>query len=83
MLVLVRYTDDNYDIVEEYCLEYLIMTGKVAEFSRSDEWVTVGDTPTRENPRHSAGIHSFNGPERRKQFRRNILLPLSPTSTTN
>ena len=69
MLVLVRYDDNNYDIVEEYCLEYLIRTGKVTEFSRSDAWVTVGVEPTRENPvmmEHLTPGTNYSGPERRK-----------------
>lgn len=86
MLVMVRYSDDNYDIVEDYCLEYLIVTGKVVEFSRSDQWVTIGNEPTREKPDgigwSSASENSYNGPERRKKARRNLLhTPL--TSATN
>lgn len=73
MLVLVRYNDDNYDIVEDYCLEYLIVTGRVVEFSRSDEWVTVGSNPTRERPRHNDGKDTYSGPERRKLHHKNLL----------
>lgn len=73
MLVLVRYNDDNYDIVEDYCLEYLIVTGKVVEFSRSDEWVTVGSAPTREKSSADNQQVRYSGPERRKQHHRNLL----------
>lgn len=73
MLVLVRYNDDNYDIVEDYCLEYLIVTGKVVEFSRSDEWVTVDAEPTREKPQRDRHHSTYTGPERRKQHHRNLL----------
>lgn len=73
MLVLVRYNDDNYDIVEDYCLEYLILTGKVVEFSRSDEWVTVSSHPTREKPFATLQRSAYTGPDRRKQYHRNLL----------
>ncbi|SNB46669.1 hypothetical protein SAMN06269301_2139 [Geobacter sp. DSM 9736] len=62
MLVMVRYMDDEYGIVEDYCLDYLIATGKIAEFARSDEWVTIGC----DRVRGSGGV--YDGPERRKPF---------------
>ncbi|MSM38512.1 MAG: hypothetical protein GJT30_02665 [Geobacter sp.] len=65
MLVLVRYCDNDYDIVEDYCLEYLIVTGKIAEFSRSDEWVKVGSEQTREAPCKTERA-TYIGNERRK-----------------
>jgi hypothetical protein len=61
MLVMVRYVDEEYGLVEDYCLDYLIATGKIAEFARSSEWVTVGSEPVR----GKGGIYS--GPERRRQ----------------
>jgi hypothetical protein len=86
MLVLVRYNDDNYDIVEDYCLEYLIVTGKVMEFSRSDQWVTVGAEPTREKSETKecspASAINYNGPERRKRPHRNLLHTPSIPATT-
>mgnify|MGYP001375926972 CR=1 FL=1 len=85
MLVLVRYNDNDYDIVEDYCLEYLIFTGKVVEFSRSDEWVTVGTVPTREKPdinSLSGQGKGYAGPERRKRTHRNLLhTPQIPATT--
>lgn len=82
MLVLVRYSDNNYDIVEDYCLEYLIVTGKVVEFSRSDEWVTVGCEPTREKPYGEKLQGVYTGPERRKQCHRNLLHSPSTSVTS-
>jgi hypothetical protein len=73
MLVLVRYNDDNFDIVEEYCLDYLIFAGKVVEFSRSEEWVTVSEKPTREKSPEQAAVINYNGFDRRKRFHSNIL----------
>ncbi|KAF0218838.1 MAG: hypothetical protein FD174_2621 [Geobacteraceae bacterium] len=61
MLVMVRYVDEEYGLVEDYCLDYLIVTGKITEFARSDEWVAV----ERDLVRGKGG--SYNGPERRKQ----------------
>ncbi|GAM09306.1 hypothetical protein OR1_01581 [Geobacter sp. OR-1] len=86
MLVLVRYNDDNYDIVEDYCLEYLIVTGKVIEFSRSDEWVSVGNDPTREKPADKESPVPqeirYAGPDRRKKTHRNLLHnPQTPATT--
>jgi len=68
MLVLVRYCDNDYDIVEDYCLEYLIVTGKIVEFSRSDEWVKVGSEPTREVPVKTPSMEraAYFGHDRRK-----------------
>lgn len=62
MLVMVRYVDDEYGIVEDYCLDYLIATGKVIEFARSDEWVSIGRDRIR-----GAGGETYQGPERRGQ----------------
>jgi hypothetical protein len=73
MLVLVRYNDDNFDIVEEYCLEYLIFTGKVVEFSRSEEWVTVGEKPTREKSTTLEVAIGYNGTERRRYTHTNLI----------
>jgi len=77
VLVLVRYNDDNYDIIEDYCLEYLIVTGKVTEFSRSDQWVTVGAEPTRERPyiykSENDSANCYSGPDRRNKKHRNLL----------
>ncbi len=39
MTVMVRYDDESYDIVEDYCLEYLIRTGNITEFCRTDRWL--------------------------------------------
>lgn len=83
MLVLVRYNDENYDIVEDYCLEYLIVTGKVVEFSRSDQWVTVGMDPTREQGENVSGeVKGYAGPERRNRPRKNLLHTPSTPATT-
>lgn len=60
MLVMVRYVDDEYGIVEDYCLDYLIATGKVVEFARTNEWVSIGSDPIR-----GAGGETYHGPERR------------------
>lgn len=83
MLVLVRYNDENYDIVEDYCLEYLIVTGKVVEFSRSDQWVTVGTDPIREQGENvSVEDKRYAGPERRNRPHRNLLHTTSNPATT-
>lgn len=60
MLVMVRYVDNEYGIVEDYCLDYLIATGKVLEFARSSEWVTIGSDRIRGNG------GTYDGPERRR-----------------
>ena len=60
MLVMVRYVDKEYGIVEDYCLDYLIATGKVLEFARSSEWVTIGNDRIRGNG------GAYEGPERRR-----------------
>ena len=86
MLVMVRYKDDNYDIIEDYCLEYLIVTGKVMEFSRSDQWVTVGAEPTREKTDieewSSSLRNGYTGPERRKNTHRRLLHTVQAPATT-
>ena len=60
MLVMVRYVDDEYGIVEDYCLDFLIATGKVIEFARSSEWVSIDRDPIR-----GSGGEAYQGPERR------------------
>jgi hypothetical protein len=86
MLVLVRYNDDNYDIVEDYCLEYLIITGKVIEFSRTDQWVSVDEEPTREKPYTMEYLPclapAYSGPERRKFSHRNFVHTHTLTAST-
>lgn len=85
MLVLVRYTDDNYDIIEDYRLEYLIVTGKVTEFSRSDQWVSVGKAPTREKPDaiecSSPPNTRYSGPERRRHGKNLLHIPQISATT--
>lgn len=60
MLVMVRYVDEEYGIVEDYCLDYLIATGKVVEFARTNEWVSIDHDPIR-----GSGGEVYRGPERR------------------
>lgn len=62
MLVMVRYVDNEYGIVEDYCLDYLIATGKILEFARSSEWVTIGSDRIRGNG------GAYSGPERRRNL---------------
>jgi hypothetical protein len=76
VLVMVRYNDNNLDIVEDYCLEYLIITGKVVEFSRSDEWIAVGVDPTRELSKTTQKL-PYDGPERRKFTYRSSIVATS------
>lgn len=49
MKVMVRYDDESYDIVEDYCLEYLIRTGNITEFCRTDKWEKIGIDGIRED----------------------------------
>jgi hypothetical protein len=60
MLVMVRYMDEEYGIVEDYCLDYLIAKGRIAGFARSSGWVTIGLDPVRGKE------GDYNGPERRR-----------------
>lgn len=43
MLVMVRYGDEEteLDIVEDYCVDYLILTNRITAYAQSDRWVTV------------------------------------------
>lgn len=63
MKVMVCYDDDSYDIVEDYCLDYLIMTGNITGFSRSDQWVRVGIDPVRDE---NSAVETYLGRERRR-----------------
>jgi hypothetical protein len=63
MKVMVGYNDGTYDIVEEYCLDYLIQLGKITGFCRSDKWVKIGVDPVREA---NSPYEAYVGTERRK-----------------
>lgn len=65
MKVMVCYDDDTYDIVEDYCLDYLIRTGNITGFCRSDKWVKIGVDPVRDE---STACESYVGTERRKSL---------------
>lgn len=67
MLVMVRYCDNDYDIVEDYCLEYLIVTGKIVEFSRSDQWIKVGSEPIGALHEKSAYMERTPRPGRKRR----------------
>lgn len=71
MKVMVCYDDDSYDIVEDYCLDYLIMTGNITGFCRSDKWVRVGIDPVRDE---NSAIETYVGKERRKPLQRQAEL---------
>lgn len=45
MLVMVRYINDNYDLVDDYCLDYLIVTGRIVGHSLDGAWKRVEAQP--------------------------------------
>jgi hypothetical protein len=47
MLVQVNWTNDRYNYVQDYMLDELIDSGRVARFLRSSGWVVVGVDPIR------------------------------------
>lgn len=59
----VLYTDQTSGMVEEHLLEELIATGKIAAFTRSNEWIVIDRDPIR----GTGG--EYYGPERRKKGR--------------
>lgn len=63
MKVMVRYDDESYDIVEDYCLEYLIRTGNITEFCRTDKWIKIGIDRIRED---GLSYDKYQDQERRK-----------------
>lgn len=63
MKVMVCYDDDSYDIVEDYCLDYLIRVGNITGFCRSDKWVRVGVDPVRDE---NTLCETYVGKERRR-----------------
>ncbi|WP_243371461.1 GSU3473 family protein [Geotalea sp. SG265] len=69
MKVMVCYNDNSYDIVEDYCLDYLIRTGNITGFCRSDKWVKIGIDPVRDE---NSSFESYVGKERRKSLHEKI-----------
>ncbi|KAF0219314.1 MAG: hypothetical protein FD174_2013 [Geobacteraceae bacterium] len=60
--ILVVYDDNTFDKVNYYRLDFLIKTGRVVKFRRSDgRWVSVADDPVRGD----GGVYS--GPDRRRK----------------
>lgn len=57
MLIPVIYTDDSYDMVEDFMLNELIITNKIKAFKRSSGWVRIGEDRVRKI--------DYSGPERR------------------
>jgi hypothetical protein len=47
MLVQVNWTNNGYNYVQDYMLDELIQSGRVARFLRSSGWVVVGVDPIR------------------------------------
>jgi len=39
MGVLVCYDDFTYDVVSDYHFDYLVTTGRIVGFDKSEEWV--------------------------------------------
>lgn len=38
---MVRYVDEKYDLVEDYCVDYLIVTGRIIGHSIDGGWKKV------------------------------------------
>jgi hypothetical protein len=47
MLVQVNWTNNGYNYVQDFMLDELIQSGRVARFLRSSGWVVVGVDPIR------------------------------------
>ncbi|MHB8139581.1 MAG: GSU3473 family protein [Smithellaceae bacterium] len=54
MLIQVIRSDNQYDYIQDYILDSLIETKKIAKFRRSTGWVTVGVHPMRKKKRETA-----------------------------
>jgi hypothetical protein len=60
MLIRVMYNNHKYDMVTNNILEFLIKSGKINKFLRSDGWAVIGKDAIR-------GRRSmYTGPERRQ-----------------
>ena len=61
MMVRVMYHDGMTDMVRPPVLQYLIETGRIHKFRRSEGWATLGVDAVR------VGLkHGFRGAERRR-----------------
>ena len=61
MLIQVSYSDDSFDYVKDFMLDWLIESGAIIKFKRSTGWVQVGVDPIRK-PSTEPG---YRGVERR------------------
>ncbi len=57
VLIPVIYSDDSYDMVEDFLLNELIVNNKIKAFKRSSGWVRIGQDRVRKI--------DYSGPERR------------------
>lgn len=71
MFIRVIYPNNKYDMVKDFILDKLIISGKITKFYRSSGWVTIGQDPIR-------GMGgNYRGPERRNNNRDLLLEPES------
>ena len=54
--VLVCYDDFTYDVINDYCLEYLVTTGCIVGFDKSGHWVKQETPPTPADTRTAGAI---------------------------
>jgi hypothetical protein len=64
MLIEVIRSDFTEGTVQDYLLEAMIQSGKIAAFRRSGGWVVVGSHPIREHK------PKYSGPDRREPAER-------------
>ncbi len=62
MLIRIMYRDGRFDMVKSFFLEWLIESGRIAMFRRSQGWVVPGRDPVRR-----VGDHPYRGIEQRRK----------------
>ena len=62
MLIQVQYANGRYDIVKSWFLDWLIESGRIVTFRRSDGWAIIGRDAVRSVSEQGK---SLSGSERR------------------
>ena len=69
MLIQVQYANGKYDMVKAWFLDWLIETGRIVTFKRSEGWVIIG----RDTIRDTSSNVVYQGQEKRNPLQIPLL----------
>jgi hypothetical protein len=73
MLIRIMYRDGRFDMVKSFFIDWLIESGRIAMFRRSEGWVVLGRDPVR----HPVRKEFHSGVERREEVQPPLIALLA------